>query len=108
VTEPRFVHVHLLARACAYGTTFALLHLHVDEHRSLPDAPPRTGWNRMEVRPAHKPTRHRQETLSETECEAIRAAIRELPPLTDEQIGALCETIRAARKRWNREDQTTR
>jgi hypothetical protein len=46
--------------------------------------------------------------LSEAEREAIRAAIRELPPLTDEQIGALCETIRAARKRWNREDDTTR
>ena len=35
--------------------------------------------------------------LSDEEREAIRAAVLELPPLTDEQIDALCEVIANAR-----------
>jgi hypothetical protein len=38
-------------------------------------------------------------TLNDEDRAAIRAAVAALPPLTDEQIDALCEIIIAARKR---------
>jgi hypothetical protein len=41
-------------------------------------------------------------TLTDEDRTTIRAAVSALPPLTDEQIDALCEIIIAARKRRQR------
>jgi len=43
--------------------------------------------------------------LTDEDCAAIRAAVAALPPLTDEQIDALCEIIIAARKRRQRQTE---
>jgi hypothetical protein len=43
-------------------------------------------------------------TLTDEDRTAIHAAVAALPPLTDEQVDALCDIIIAARKRWQRED----
>jgi hypothetical protein len=56
---------------------------------------------RHPTRPA-RPDRHHRTGLTPTERDAIRAAVAALPPLTDEQIDALCEVInnqRAQRRR---------
>jgi hypothetical protein len=53
---------------------------------------------------AGKPRRAAPWTLTDQDRAAIRAAVAALPPLTDEQVDALCDVIIAARKRWQRED----
>ena len=40
--------------------------------------------------------------LTDEDRTAIRAAVADLPPLTDEEVDALCEIIMAARKRRQR------
>lgn len=60
-----------------------------------PERPPDT---------ANKHRRSPQWPLTDEDRKAIRAAVAALPPLTDEQIDALCEIIIAARKR--RQHQT--
>jgi hypothetical protein len=52
-------------------------------------------------RPA-RPDRHRRTGLTQTERDAIRAAVAALPPLIDEQIDALCEVINNQRVRRRR------
>jgi hypothetical protein len=42
-------------------------------------------------------------TLTDEDRAAIHAAVAALPPLTDEQIDALCEVMIAARKRRQRQ-----
>lgn len=49
-----------------------------------------------------KHCRAMQWKLTDEDRTAIRAAVAALPPLTDEQIDALCEIIIAARKRRQR------
>jgi hypothetical protein len=51
---------------------------------------------------AGKKRRALQWTLTDEDRAAIHAAVAALPPLTDEQIDALCEVIIAARKRRQR------
>jgi hypothetical protein len=41
-------------------------------------------------------------TLTDEDRTAIRAAVAEMAPLTDEEVDALCEIITAARKRRDR------
>ena len=69
------------------------------------------GWMTRRPRPAPsrpdtegKPRRAPPWTLTDEDRAAIRAAVAALPPLTDEQVDALCDVIIAARKRWQRED----
>ena len=53
-------------------------------------------------RPPDTASKHRrapQWKLTEEDRAAIRAAVAALPPLTDDQVDALCEIIIAARKR---------
>jgi len=42
--------------------------------------------------------------LAEAQRAAIVAAVLELPPMTCEQVDAVCEVIVGARARWRRED----
>lgn len=42
--------------------------------------------------------------LSEAQRAVIVAAVLRLPPMTVEQVDAVCEVIVAARARWRRED----
>lgn len=42
--------------------------------------------------------------LSQSDVRKIGAAVRALPPLSDDQIDQLCEVIRIARARWRREE----
>ncbi len=49
-----------------------------------------------------RPARHHRTGLTATERDAIRAAVAALPPLTDEQIDALCEVINNQRARHRR------
>jgi len=46
--------------------------------------------------------------LTEQELQAIDAAVLALPPLTDEQIDALCEVIANAHAKWRAADTRTR
>jgi hypothetical protein len=60
-------------------------------------------------RPPDTAAEHRRATqwkLTEEDRAAIRAAVAKLPPLTDEQVDALCEIIIAARKRRERQANT--
>jgi hypothetical protein len=52
--------------------------------------------------------RPRPSTLTDTEREAIHAAVDALPPMTDEQIEAIAEVIIAARERRRHSRQTSR
>jgi hypothetical protein len=56
---------------------------------------------RHPTRPA-RPDRHHRTGLTQTERDAIRAAVAALPPLTDEQIDALCEVINNQRAKHRR------
>jgi hypothetical protein len=61
----------------------------------------------MTARPHHpsetaSKRRATQWQLTDEDRAAIRAAVTALPPLTDEQVEALCEIIIAARKRRQR------
>jgi hypothetical protein len=38
----------------------------------------------------------------------IQKKVQEMPPLTDEEIEALCQVIRVARARWRRQAQQRR
>jgi hypothetical protein len=49
-----------------------------------------------------RPDRHHRTGLTQSERNAIRAAVATLPPLTDEQIDALCEMINNQRVRRRR------
>jgi hypothetical protein len=49
-------------------------------------------------------TRREPGELTDQDRAAIRAAVLALPPLTDEQVDALCETIVATWARWSREN----
>jgi hypothetical protein len=40
--------------------------------------------------------------LTEAQQDAIKAAVAALPPMTDQQVDAVCEVINAARARWRR------
>jgi hypothetical protein len=64
---------------------------------------------RKEVKPGKNPTRNRRRSsrgvLSSADRAKIRAAIRALPPLSEDEVDALCETIRVTRARWEREDE---
>jgi hypothetical protein len=42
--------------------------------------------------------------LSEAQRAAIAAAVAALPPMTEEQVDAVCEVIVTARARWRRTD----
>jgi hypothetical protein len=52
--------------------------------------------------------RLRPSALTDTERESIHAAVDALPPMTDEQIDAIAESIIAARERRRRTRQTGR
>ena len=52
--------------------------------------------------------RPRPSALTDTEREAIHAAVDALPPMTDEQIDAIAEVIIAARERRRHTRQTSR
>jgi len=39
--------------------------------------------------------------VSKQDLAAVHAAVDALPPMTDEQIDAICETIQTARARWH-------
>ena len=52
--------------------------------------------------------RPRPSALTDTEREAIHAAVDALPPMTDEQIEAIAEVIIAARERRRHTRQTSR
>jgi len=57
---------------------------------------------------AHPTTSRRNGVLTEQELQAIDAAVLALPPLTDEQIDALCEVIANAHAKWRAADTRTR
>ena len=49
--------------------------------------------------------RARRTRISPSDRRKIRETIDALPPLSEEEIDALCETIRIVRVRWEREDE---
>jgi hypothetical protein len=50
--------------------------------------------------------RARRIEISKSDRRKIRETIDALPPLSEEEIDALCETIRIVRAHWEREDET--
>jgi hypothetical protein len=44
-----------------------------------------------------------ERVITAEQAAAVRAAVMALPPMTDEQIAAVCEVIVTSRARWQRE-----